>query len=258
MKHSYKARFVLFVLLVFSGISLNAQTLDIQIVELSLKRPDINRQYEETELVISFRNIGREFLKVKSFEFTLTDDQGTNLIQKGDENLKAYEKQGFFTSRSLDWEFFGYGFYNQKNGFGGRFITYSAPSKEATQLLLKGEAQVWVSGKSNKPREISMNGISVNTHETYTLDGGGIVRFVEKGVLTLDNIQFKNYKVESDVPVLSVAIAGQRRFQGIPNPPDEIFVSEAQKEISLVFQVPDAQIMTIPVDLKFGIGMQNQ
>jgi hypothetical protein len=240
--------------LLISGI-VQAQSISIQPVELSIKRPDINRQNEETELVLSFQNIGREFLQVKSFHFLLKDDQGTDMIEKGGENLQAYEKKGFFTSRSTEWEYFNYGFYNQKDAFGGRLIVYCAPSPKAKQLVLKGEDQVWVKGKSDKTDKVRLSDIIINTNNTYHLDGGGAIKFVEKGRLSLDNSQYKNYKIISDVPIASVTVEGQRKFQGIATSPDEIFVNENKNEVSLIFEIPNTQLLTIPVDINIGIGL---
>lgn len=244
---------ILFFIALFVSFPIFAQNISIHPVELSIKRPDISRQYEETELVISFRNIGQDFLKVKSFTFTLSDDQGTNLLEKSSENLKAYERSGFFTSRSSNWEYFNYAFYNKPDAFGGKLITYSTPSPQAKLILLKGEVQVWVKGKSGKQNETELKNIVIKPDHEYQI-AGGAVKFIENGTLTLDKSQFKNYKVVSDMPISSVAVVGQKKFQGIPTGLDEIFIPADQNEVNLFFTMPDTQILRIPVDLAIGIG----
>jgi hypothetical protein len=235
------------------GEMLHAQNIAVQPVEFTIKRPDINRQYEETELVISVRDLGREFIKVKSFNFSLKDDLGNDLLEKNKENLKVYEKNGFYTSRTSNWEYFNYAFYNRKDAFGSKLSLYSAPSDQAKRVELKGEVLVWVKAKNDKPGEAYLNNIVVKPGELYSI-GKGTVKFTHTGYLTLDKREYMSYKVSADIPVSSIDVVGQKRFEGIPTSPDEVFLLVGQSEHSFVFKLPDAQLITIPVELQFAVG----
>ncbi len=247
---------IAFLLIVFALISgyLYAQNPVIVPIGLTIKKPDIDQQNEFTELSLSFRNLGREYLKVKSFNLSIVDDRGIDLIKKGTENLSILERNGFFSSVKIGWESFDYKFYRKNDAFRGKFTTYSAPHHDARYINIKGNVEVWMKGKTDAKEEDVLSGISIDTKQTYTFRNLPL-RFVENGSLTLDDTRYKGYKIIYNHPVTSISVKGQKKLETIFTDPDEFYVNEKLQVVSLIFIFPDAQLINVPVDITLSVGL---
>lgn len=233
---------------------LQAQNPEIVPIGLTIKKPDIDQQNELTELSLSFRNLGKEYLKVKSFNLSITDNLGNDLIKNGTENLSLLEKNGFFTSIKVGWESFDYKFYRKNDAFRGKFTTYSAPGKDARHIYIKGDVEVWTKGKTDVKEEDILSGILIDTKQTYMFRNLPL-RFVENGSLTLDDTRYIGYKIIYNYPITSVAVEGQKMLETIFTDPDEFYVNEKLQEVNLIFTFPDAQLISVPVDIALSVGL---
>lgn len=245
---------LLFVLLICPVI-LPAQP-QIRVVELSVKRPDINWQNEETILTLSIRDLENHFLSVKSFNYRLEDDQGVDLVARGASNLKELEKKGFYTTVSPDWEFFDYKFYNQMNAFGAKITSYSAPSQDSKKIVLKGELVVLQKTRNNQAQEATIENISIHPDSVYSFNGGRLT-FTENGAMRMGNSNYKIYKVNSETLIAGVAVVGQQKLDDVFVDSDELYVLDtgSDKPVSLVFTIPDSEQVRIPIDLAIGVGL---
>lgn len=243
----------LMLLLLLPFYAASQQPFTVKPLEVSVRASDIGRINEETRVAFSVTGLEKEFLRVQSFDFTLTDAQGTDLVKKGEERLKAFEKQGFYTSQPIGWSYYDYDFYNRPDALGARFVTYCVPLEDSHSIRLRGVMKVAVKD-SDRTERATLENTAIQPGREYAV-AGGAVRFMVKGTMNIGDKQYKNYSVETGLPIAGIEVAGRKPFTGLHVAPDEFYVEEDAEEITLIFELMDTKVIQIPVDLEFSAGL---